>query len=243
MTNEHGSSAESLADRAHEPAPEKEPFLHRFRDRTFRSPDGRAFTYIDTGRGPEMMAIRDRRFRGAFRRVVKEEYGEPPPEAPLTAAIEALEALAALGPIAEVHVRVAVNGGRIYLDLADDHGRVVEVGPDGWNIVDAAPVHFIRSSSMRPLPIPEKGGSIEDLRSIVNVADDGDFVLIVAFLLDALRNAGTHPVLVINGGEGTAKTTLVEILRDLIDPRWGPLGGLPRANGNCSRATITISGF
>jgi hypothetical protein len=67
-----------------------------------------------------------------------------------------------------------------------------------------------------------------DLRSLINVADDGDFVLIVAWLLDALRNGGAHPVLVINGGEGTAKSTLVEILRALIDPSRTPLSGLPR---------------
>jgi hypothetical protein len=80
---------------------------------------------------------------------------------------------------------------------------------------------------LRPLPEPEEGGSIEDLRSLINVADDGDFVLIVAWLLDALSNDGAHPVLVINGGEGTAKSTLVEILQALIDPSWARLDGLP----------------
>jgi hypothetical protein len=81
---------------------------------------------------------------------------------------------------------------------------------------------------MRPLPIPERGGSIDDLRSIVNVVVDADFVLIVASLLDALRDNGPHPVLFINGGEGAAKTILVEILRELIDPSWEPLKGLPQ---------------
>ena len=201
--------------------------LHRIRDRTFRTFDGTAYTYIDTDHGPEMMAIRDRRFRSALRRIVQEETGERPPQAPLTAAIESLEARASRSPIAEVHVRVALVGGRVYLDLADDRGRAVEVGPDGWNVVDSAPVHFMRPARIRSLPVPERGGSIDDLRSIVNVVDDGDFVLFVAWLLDALRNDGAHPVLVINGGEGTAKTTLVEMVQELVDPSWAALSGLP----------------
>jgi hypothetical protein len=130
-------------------------------------------------------------------------------------------------PVDDVHVGVALADGRVFIDLADNRGRAVEIGPDGWKVIDTAPVHFVRPASLRALPEPEKGGSIEDLRSLINVADDGDFVLIVAWLLDALRNDGAHPVLVINGGEGAAKSTLVEILQALIDPSWARLDGLP----------------
>jgi putative DNA primase/helicase len=200
--------------------------LQRLRDRTFRTFDGTTVTCIDAGYGPEMVPVRDRRFRRWLCQKLQEETGKRPSQATLTASIDSLEMHASRGYVAEVHLRVAVAGGRVYLDLADGRGRFVEVGPDGWKVIDTPPVHFIRSPSMRPLLVPEKGGSIEDFRSLINIADDGDFVLIVAFLLDALRNDGGHPVLVINGGEGTPKTTLVEILRELIDPRWAPLSRL-----------------
>ena len=36
------------------------------------------------------------------------------------------------GPERAVHVRIAEDAGRIYLDLADDRWRAVEIGPDGW---------------------------------------------------------------------------------------------------------------
>jgi hypothetical protein len=81
---------------------------------------------------------------------------------------------------------------------------------------------------MLPLPLPQSGGSIETLRTLVNVRDDNDFVLVLAWLLDALRNKGQHPPLVLSGPEGAAKSTLVAILRALIDPSCTPLGGLPR---------------
>jgi hypothetical protein len=31
-----------------------------------------------------------------------------------------------------VHIRTAAHEGRIYLDMADDRWRAVEIGPDGW---------------------------------------------------------------------------------------------------------------
>ena len=66
------------------------------------------------------------------------------------------------------------------------------------------------------------------LRALVNVHDDNDFVLLVAWLLNALCNKGQHPLLVLSGAEGTAKSTLVGILRALIDPNSTELSGLPR---------------
>jgi hypothetical protein len=229
LTNNDGRCPDGSATPSREAGAANESSqLQRVRERAFRAFDGTVFTYIETNCGSEMMSIRDPRFRSALRRMVQEETGERPSQATLTASIESLEAHASRGPVTEVHVRVAHQDGRVYLDLADARVRAVEVGPDGWNVTDTPPVHFIRPSSMRPLPVPERGGSIDDLRSMVNVVDDGDFVLIVAWLLDALRNNGPHPVLVINGGEGAAKTTLAEFLQKLIDPSWEPLKGLPQ---------------
>jgi hypothetical protein len=55
-----------------------------------------------------------------------------------------------------------------------------------------------------------------------------DFVLIVAWLLAALRDRGPYPVLVLVGEHGTAKSTLCRTLRALIDPHTTALRSLPR---------------
>jgi hypothetical protein len=227
--------SEDAADRQRPPTSRPEgagvedsALLRRLRDQTFRTLDGKAFVDVEAGGGRKIVPIQSRLFRQWLGLKLEEETGERPSQAELRSMSDRLESYASDAPVAEVYVRVALAGDRVFIDLADNCGRVVEVGPEGWNVIDTAPVHFIRPASSRPLPVPEKGGSIEDLRSLINVADDGDFVLIVASLLDALRNGGAHPVLVINGGEGTAKSTLVEILRELIDPSWALLGGLPQ---------------
>ncbi|MGA8291147.1 MAG: hypothetical protein WB820_01320, partial [Rhodoplanes sp.] len=108
-----------------------------------------------------------------------------------------------------VNIRVAEHDGRLYLDLADEHWRAVAIGPDGWRVLlGCPPVQFRRSPGMLPLPVPERGGSIEVLRSFLNLSSQNDLVLIVAWLLAALRPGGPYPLLAISGEQGSAKTVL-----------------------------------
>jgi hypothetical protein len=61
---------------------------------------------------------------------------------------------------------------------------------------------------MQPLPFPLRGGSIEALAPFLNLASANDFVLVVAWLLGALRAGGPYPVMAIAGEQGSAKTAL-----------------------------------
>ena len=149
----------------------------------------------------------------------------------LKATINQIEAQAQLGgPEREVFHRVGEFGDRLYLDLADEKWSAVEIDAAGWRVVQTPPVRFVRTPGMLPLPVPEKGGSIETLRSLVNVGDEQDFVLVVAWLLAALHCNIAKPVIAIRGGAGSAKSTLVEILRGLIDPHDPPYAALPRTD-------------
>ena len=80
---------------------------------------------------------------------------------------------------------------------------------------------------MLPLPEPVSGGSINALRPLLNVRDE-DFVLVVAYLVAALRPRGPYPVLALAGEQGTTKSTLPAFVRALIDPNAATLRALPR---------------
>src|SRR4029078_8836535 len=71
-------------------------------------------------------------------------------------------------------------------------------------------------------------GSIEILRPFLNLSSHNDFVLVVAWLLAALRPHGPYPLLAISGEQGSAKTVLSKVLRALVDPNVAPLRALPR---------------
>ena len=80
---------------------------------------------------------------------------------------------------------------------------------------------------MLPLPKPEGGGRIEDLRPFVNVPDDQDWCLLVAWVVASLKPSGPYPVLVLHGEQGSAKSTTAEVLRSLIDPSIASLRTAP----------------
>src|SRR6266536_4158495 len=86
-------------------------------------------------------------------------------------AIRHLEARARFeGPECEVYLRVASHDGLMYVDLADDDWRAIEIGPGRWKVVENPPVRFRRAPGMLPLPEPEPGAGIEELLPFLNVS-------------------------------------------------------------------------
>jgi hypothetical protein len=195
----------------------------------FHSPDGTAFADLDINGHRETWPIRSKGFRRWLaRRFYDALHGAPSSEA-LASALNVIEAKAHFdAPEREVYIRVGGLDGRLYLDLADETWRAVEVTTTGWRVIDDPPVRFRRTAGMRALPVPVRGGSVEKLRSFLNVRSDADFVLVVAWALAVLRNRGPYPVLVLSGEQGSAKSSFSAILRALLDPNTAPLRALPR---------------
>ena len=195
----------------------------------FHSADGTAFADLMINGHRETWPIRSSRFRSWLRRHYYEATGSAPGAGAISSALNLFEARAQFdGPQRVVHIRVAEHDGRIYLDLADDGWRAVEIGANGWRVITCPPVRFRRAAGMLPLPMPVRGGSIEALTSVVNLPSRSDFILVVAWLLAALRHGGPYPLLAVSGEQGSAKTVLSKILRALIDPNAAPVRTAPR---------------
>jgi hypothetical protein len=199
------------------------------RPELFHTAIGTAFADIMIGGHRETWPIRSKRFRAFLRRCHYQATGEAASAAEIRSALDLLEARAQFdGPKRIVHIRTAEHAGHIYLDLADEHWRAVEIRPDGWRVIESSPGRFRRPAGILPLPVPERGGSIETLRSFLNVPNRNDFVLIVAWLLAALRPGGPYPLVAISGEQGSAKTVLSKVLKALIDPNAAPVRSLSR---------------
>ncbi len=195
----------------------------------FHTPDGTGFADLDIDGHRETWPIRAKGFRRWLARRFFEATGGAPSSEALQSALNVIEAKAHFdGPERIVHIRVGGLDGRLYLDLSDATWRAVEISVDGWRVIDNPPVRFRRAAGMKPLAVPAPGGSVETLRSFLNVQSDTDFVLVVAWALAVLRNRGPYPVLVLSGEQGSAKSTFSGILRALLDPNTAPLRALPR---------------
>lgn len=164
---------------------------------------------------------------GEFRRQTE---GRTPGREAIASAIEATTAAAIFdGPEYKLNVRVADGGGgAIYLCLGDELDSVLVVDSRGWRACENPPVKFVRPPSMLPLPVPSRGGTLGELKELLNVPDGGAWSLIVAWLCQAVLPVGPYPLLVLTGEQGSAKSTTARILKALIDPAKAPVRSEPR---------------
>jgi hypothetical protein len=202
----------------------------------FRAPGGESYVDVcDSGIRQTWPVLSDA-FLALLMVRSRRVTGKAPSTAEMKRIAAALDAEAKQAAVTErdVHLRAASTNTHVYVDLCDSRWSAIEIGPDGWSVVPTPPVRFMRTPTMAPLPVPVEGGSLEVLRSLINVSDE-HFVLTVSWLLSALRNgSGGHPVLVLRGSEGTAKSTTLGILRALVDPSSASLGPVP----NTERALV-----
>src|SRR6266480_2701543 len=192
----------------------------------FHTATGTAFADTLADGHRETWPIRSKRFRGWLRRRYYQATGGAASAAEIRSTLDLFEARAQFdGPERPIHIRIAERAGHIYLDLADEHWRAVDIGPEGWRVIGCSPVRFRRPAGMLPLPVPQRGGSIETLNSFLNLASRDDFVLIVAWLFAALRCGGPYPL---SGEQDSAKTVLSKLLKALFDPNTAPVRSLSR---------------
>lgn len=194
----------------------------------FHTPERIAYADIHVNGHQETLRIQSKAFRDWLARRYYHEYRKVPRAQALQDALGVLEGTALYeGDQLSVHVRLAEHNRRVYLDLGHGDGSVVEVSPTGWQVIVEPPVRFRRPSNLLPLPFPERGGRIEELLSVLNLAPS-DWPLVVAWLVAALNPSGPYPILFLQGEQGTGKSTLARMLKELIDPSAACLRAHPR---------------
>ena len=195
----------------------------------FHTSDGTAYADIEVNGHRETWPVRNKGFKRWLARQFFERTDGAPNSEALQSALNVIEAKAHFdGTEEQIFVRVGGLDGRIYLDLADPEWRAIEIDGKGWRVVDTPPVRFRRAAGVKALPVPERGGTVDDLRPFLNVGTEDDFVLAVAWMLATMRDRGPYPALVLAGEQGSAKSTFLAIMRELLDPNAAPLRALPR---------------
>ncbi|RTH40560.1 DNA primase, partial [Thermus scotoductus] len=175
--------------------------------------------------------LRGKEFRTWLAGLYYAERGKPLYAQALQDALAVLEAKAIFeGEEHEVHTRLAGWEGKVYLDLARPDWSVVEVDPSGWRIIPAheAPVRFRRGRHQKPLPLPERGGSLAPLLELLPLRERRDVALVLGWLVGALSPQGPYPILVLAGEKGAGKSTAARVLKALVDPQEAALRAEPK---------------
>lgn len=197
----------------------------------FHTPNGEAWATVPSGSQHDHLKVTS----GAFKRWLQHRYytarAKPAGTQPLQDALGVLSAKAAYeGPERSVHIRVAEHGGCVWVDLCDDERNAVRVDASGWRVVGSAevPVKFFRGPAMRSLPVPEPGGSVDEIRPLVNMPDDDDFVLFIGWIIGTFNPGGPYGILSVSGEHGSAKSTVCMFAVRMTDPRVPELRRPPR---------------
>jgi 5S rRNA maturation endonuclease (ribonuclease M5) len=195
----------------------------------FHTPDNQIFATIPIDNHFENWSLQSAEFKRWLRHQFYNQEGKPPGGQAFQDALNQIESKGQFdSPKLSVFTRIAEFGEKIYLDLINENWEVIEISQSGWKIIDDPPVRFRRNKGMLPLPQPITGGSLRNLRSFINIADEKDWKLLISWLIGALRPNGPYAILVLQGEQGSAKSFASRLVRSIIDPSTAPLRTTPR---------------
>jgi len=197
----------------------------------FRVPSGMLYARVPVNGHWETLSINE--MNSGLKRwltyVFLKETGSIPNKDLLSQSINAIVSIARYeAQLTDVHTRIAEHEGCIYLDLANDKWECVKISSDGWTVIADPPVFFRRTNGLLPLPVPERGGSITELKTLVNLASNEDYYLTVGWLLGTLHPRGPYPGLSFNGGQGTGKSFNTVTIKSITDPNVAPTKSSPK---------------
>ena len=112
-------------------------------------------------------------------------------------------------------------GKKIVYSLANDERQCVVVIPGKWTVLPGSKlpkIRFLKDKSTLPQAIPSRDGDyLKLLEPYINL-DRDSFLLLAVWMIQCLSKTSSHFALLISGGQGTGKSTLTELIQDLVDP-------------------------
>jgi hypothetical protein len=189
-------------------AAEKAVDLALNRYRIGRTDNGEAFAVEN--KGPNialMLSGSSQAFRSALARDYRRVHGKVLGNAALADAMTTLQGEAAEKESEQVYLRVAEYEGKLVIDIGDTGGRAIMVSPGAWEVVDRSPVLFRRTAATGELPMPERGGDLQELRRLLNVTD-ATWPLVRGWLAAALIPNMPHPILLLGVNKAREKRAL-----------------------------------
>ena len=125
----------------------------------------------------------------------------------------------------QVSTRIGAKGDNLYVDLGNN--GTAKVTAKGVTIQKESPVPYFKSKTLSSLPEPDLSADIpirhglKLLKKLINVTN-AQFMLVVAWLMSLFLLKGEKPILILEGGQGSAKTTTMKNLTKILDPHQPP---------------------
>ena len=180
----------------------------------------------------EIMPMDGQRFKLRLTQDFYNDQGEAPNSDAVNRALDVLRAQALFGgETKKLQPRVALQNGDYYYDLGDPVWKAVRVNEEGCSISPTPPILFVRSKNTAEQIIPDFSSKPEQLSELVKKhfrwKDESDVRLFTAYLVSCFLPQIPHPVLVVYGEKGSAKSTTMRMVKKIVDPAKQELLAMP----------------
>ncbi len=190
----------------------------------FHDQRGEPQAVVPLPEGRKILAIGSRQFSWWLGELAWKELGLAPSQEIIRTACLTVGASARFdGQEHALHVRSAWHNGCIWLDM--DGSRAVRVKPGKWDIVAEPPVLFRSFAHQLPLAGPVRGGDLREVLRFVNLRGEDDKLLFPCYLVAAQVPDVPIVSLVVHGVQGAAKSSLLKVVKRLLDPSRVELRG------------------
>jgi Bifunctional DNA primase/polymerase, N-terminal len=172
----------------------------------------------------EIMSMQSRRFRNWVCKTYYENTGEPPSAEELAGTLNILKANAEFGgKERELHLRIAPvpNSYSIYYDLTNKEWEAIRISENGWSIEKLPPIIFRRYTNQQAQVYPTRDyppDIFDQFINLLNVIDEDNKLLLKCYIIALFIPEIPKPILMLHGEQGSAKSTLSELIKMLVDP-------------------------
>src|SRR5262249_23571441 len=138
----------------------------------FRVPGLNGYGRIEVDRHYETHRVQDNSYKRWLKNEFFDRTGTTPAVEVFKGSLDIIELRAQRGPEKEVFLRRGLvhndkNESDWYVDLGNAEWQAVKIDSSRWRVVTTPKAWFRCPKGMLPLPFPERGGSLKELRPLI----------------------------------------------------------------------------
>ncbi len=183
----------------------------------FHNEKGEPYAVITRNGHREVWSIMNDKFRLWLHKTAWDIIGRSVSSEVVKSVIKTLSGKANFqGPEIELSTRIAKKDDAIWYDLSNDNWQVVKIDQKGWSVVDL-PILFRRLNHQSRQLQPNHQGDVWELFRFINLKSDYH-LLFLSYIISCFVPNIPHPIPVLYGEKGAAKTTTLKMIKAIIDP-------------------------
>ena len=198
--------------------------------RFFKDPFGKSYVQFNTGNRYITCSVNDKRFSNHLLVKAREKTGHFLSTKSISPVLQNIEAETEMSDVTQpVFNRVGKVDQSFWYDLNDNKGNLLVIQDGGWFHYpqDHTTANFRSTTNMGSQVMPVENGDLRKVLSLFNFTTEDDADMFLVTLVSCYIPGIQHPVIAFHGPKGSAKSTSLKVLKQIVDPGPHELSSLP----------------